>query len=223
MQKNTFTPNSVLYFPYDIFPTDYFLYLCFPLMFTGIIEALGKIREIRTAKETKTFLIEAPFHKEVYIGQSIAHNGICLTVEEIFGEMYQITAINETLAKTTMNSWKEGDKVNLERALPANGRIDGHFVQGHIDTTTELMEINGNFYTFRLPEPYASLVISKGSIAIDGVGLTVAQLQKNSFSVALIPHTLGNTVFKNYETGSKVNLEFDVLGKYIARLTHLKT
>ncbi len=191
-------------------------------MFTGIIETLGTLRQVRSTAHGKTFLIEASFLEELCEGQSIAHNGICLTVEKIFEEAYQITAINETLAKTTADTWKVGDTVNLERALRADARLDGHFVQGHIDTTTQLLNIRENFYTFRLPASFKHLIIPKGSIAIDGVSLTLADLREDSFTVALIPHTLKHTTFGKYQVGTKVNIEFDVLGKYIARLHFTK-
>lgn len=191
-------------------------------MFTGIIECLGRIRSLKREGSNITFYLEAPIQSELKIDQSVAHNGICLTVDGIQDDGYSVTAIEETIKKTTISQWKPGDLVNLERCLKADGRLDGHFVQGHVDTTAECISItdrNGSreyIFAYKATEPEFSTV-KKGSITINGTSLTVVKSEKESFSVEIIPYTYENTVFKFLKVGDRVNIEFDILGKYMMR------
>jgi riboflavin synthase len=194
-------------------------------MFTGIIESLGWVRAIEPHGTNKTFWIESPISQELKIDQSVSHNGVCLTVEEIREGLHRVTAIEETLQKTNMETWKTGDLVNLERCLLMNGRLDGHIVQGHVDTTAtclERKELDGS-WQFRLefPKKFASLVIEKGSISLNGISLTIFNVKKTRFDIAIIPYTFEHTNIQSIVTGSKVNLEFDMIGKYVARLKNL--
>ena len=188
-------------------------------MFSGIVETTGIIEKITVEGQNKHFLIKSPISPEIYIDQSIAHNGVCLTVVQQSTESYTVTAIFETLKISNLSSWQVGDIVNLERSLMANSRVDGHFVQGHVDTYIEctgMEEVAGSWYfTFFLPKEYNKLIVHKGSICINGVSLTVAKITQNAFAVAIIPYTYENTNFKNLKLGDKVNIEFDILGKYI--------
>ncbi len=189
-------------------------------MFTGIIEQLGVVKSIQKESENIHFTLEAPFTSELKIDQSVAHNGCCLTVVEISGNEYVVTAIQETLNKTNLGSWKVGTKVNLERCMQMNGRLDGHIVQGHVDTTGTCVSIedqNGSWkYTFRYES--ADLTDEKGSITINGTSLTVVDSKTNEFSVCIIPYTYEHTNFHTLEVGSTVNLEFDIIGKYVAKM-----
>lgn len=191
-------------------------------MFTGIIETLGSIQEIKKENSNVHITIDAAITNELKIDQSVAHNGVCLTVVAINGSNYTVTAIDETLQKTNLSSWKVGDLVNLERAMKLGDRLDGHIVQGHVDqvgTCIEAEETNGSWkYSFEYDPSLNNLTIEKGSITVNGVSLTVVNSKKNQFSVAIIPYTYEHTNFKNFEVGSKINLEFDVIGKYVARL-----
>lgn len=191
-------------------------------MFTGIIETLGSIQEIKKENSNVHITIDAAITNELKIDQSVAHNGVCLTVVAINGSNYTVTAIDETLQKTNLSSWKVGDLVNLERAMKLGDRLDGHIVQGHVDqvgTCIEAEETNGSWkYSFEYDPSLNNLTIEKGSITVNGVSLTVVDSKKNQFSVAIIPYTYEHTNFKNFEVGSKINLEFDVIGKYVARL-----
>jgi len=195
-------------------------------MFTGIIESLGKVRTIDTRGTNKTFWIESPLSQELKIDQSISHNGVCLTVEDIKEGLHQVTAIKETLEKTNMNTWKAGDLVNLERCLLMNGRLDGHIVQGHVDTTAtclERKELDGSWqFRLKFPEKFAHLVIEKGSISLNGISLTIFNVKKTRFDVAIIPYTFQHTNIQSVDAGSNVNLEFDITGKYITRFNELK-
>ena len=190
-------------------------------MFTGIIEATGLITDIRQQGTNKTFWISSPLAPELKVDQSLCHNGVCLTVEEVSGDSYQVTAIAETLAKTTLDSWKTGDELNLERCMQLNGRLDGHIVQGHVDGTgvcTEQAQKDGSWeYRIEFPPAFAALVIEKGSICMDGISLTVFNVSQNAFSIAIIPYTYEHTNIKQLIKDRGVNLEFDVIGKYIAR------
>lgn len=190
-------------------------------MFTGIIEATGLITKIAENGGNRTFIIQSPLAKQLKIDQSIAHNGVCLTIESTEGDSYQVTAIQETLSKTTLGNWKTGQLVNLEQCLQWNGRLDGHIVQGHVDTTAECLkakEVAGSWeYRFRFAESFAPLVIEKGSICLDGISLTLFNVTKSEFSVAIIPYTFKHTTLKNLVAGAKVNLEFDMVGKYVHR------
>ena len=191
-------------------------------MFTGIIETLGIIQEIKKDKNNIRITINSSITSELKIDQSVAHNGICLTVIAIEDSSHTVTAIDETIKKTNLAHWKVGDKVNLERAMKLGDRLDGHIVQGHVDQTGTCIvaeQTNGSWlYTFEYDEELNNITIEKGSITVNGVSLTVVNSKKNQFSVAIIPYTYENTNFKNFKIGTKVNLEFDVIGKYISRL-----
>jgi len=192
------------------------------VMFTGIIETLGRITKIEKQESNLLFTIDSEITEQLKIDQSVAHNGICLTVVAIDGSQYTVTAVKETIEKTNSSQWKVADLVNLERALKIGDRLDGHFVQGHIDQTaicTDIKRAEGSMYfTFRYDPSFRNITIEKGSITVNGVSLTVVNSEENTFSVAVIPYTLEHTTFKNCQIGSVVNLEFDVLGKYITKL-----
>ena len=191
-------------------------------MFTGIIETLGTIQEIKKEKDNIHITIDSSITSELKIDQSVAHNGICLTVVALKDTLYTVTAIDETIKKTNLSSWKTGDSVNLERAMKLGDRLDGHIVQGHVDQTgtcTVAQETNGSWlYTFEYDDTLNNITIEKGSITVNGVSLTVVNSKKNQFSVAIIPYTYEHTNFKSFEVGTKINLEFDVIGKYVSRL-----
>jgi riboflavin synthase len=192
-------------------------------MFTGIIESLGQIRTIEAIGANKTFWINSPLSPELKIDQSISHNGVCLTVEEVSGPCgsHRVTAIEETLAKTNMDSWQPGDLVNLERCLAMNGRLDGHIVQGHVDVTANCLErrkLDGSWeFTFEFPKKFSHLVIEKGSISLNGTSLTIFNVKKTKFDIAIIPYTFEHTNIKTVFPGTRVNLEFDMIGKYVTR------
>ena len=191
-------------------------------MFTGIIETLGEIKEIRQEESNLHFTVCSPISAELKVDQSVAHNGVCLTVVALSKGCHTVTAIAETLNKTSLGALKTGDLLNLERCLAASGRFDGHVVQGHVDVTgtcTAVEETNGSWkYTFSFPEEKSTLVVEKGSICVNGVSLTVVDAGKGTFSVAIIPYTHAHTTFKTLKPGEVVNLEFDVIGKYVARM-----
>jgi riboflavin synthase len=190
-------------------------------MFTGIIEALGEVKEIIETGTNKTFWIESPLSHTFSIDQSIAHDGVCLTVEEIQENRHRVTAILETLEKTALHQWIPGRTVNLEQSLLPSKRLDGHFVQGHVDTTAVCKEIEdrqGSWeFTFEFSEKFAPLVIEKGSISINGISLTLFNVTKDTFKVGIIPYTFNHTNLKLLKKGHSVNLEFDMIGKYILR------
>ena len=191
-------------------------------MFTGIIEAMGQVQAIREEGTNKNFTISAPFTQELQVDQSVAHNGICLTVVDIAGTDYTVTAIDETLRKTNLNSLQVGDKVNLERCMSANGRFDGHIVQGHVDQVAVCESVedqNGSWvFTFRYDPTLGNVTVEKGSITVNGISLTVVNSKEDRFSVAIIPYTYEHTNLHQVQPGSTVNLEFDIIGKYVARL-----
>ncbi|HEY6142504.1 MAG TPA: riboflavin synthase [Flavobacterium sp.] len=191
-------------------------------MFTGIIETLGQIQEIKKDKDNLHITIASSITNELKIDQSVAHNGICLTVVNINQNLYTVTAIDETVKKTNISHWQTGDSVNLERAMKLGDRLDGHIVQGHVDqiaTCISAKETNGSWgYTFEYDESIGNITIEKGSITVNGVSLTVVDSGKNKFSVAIIPYTFEHTNFNTFKEGIKVNLEFDVIGKYVSRL-----
>ena len=191
-------------------------------MFTGIIETLGVIQEIEKDKDNLHITLASSITEELKIDQSVAHNGICLTVVSINKSFYTVTAIGETIKKTTISHWQKGDPINLERAMKLGDRLDGHIVQGHVDqigTCTTVKETNGSwYYTFKYDESLHNITIEKGSITVNGVSLTVVDSRKNEFSVAIIPYTFEHTTFKIFKVHTKVNLEFDVIGKYVSRL-----
>jgi len=187
-------------------------------MFTGIIETLGKVKSISQKGTNLTFAIESNFLHEVKIDQSIAHNGVCLTVDGIFDSYYTVTAIKETLDKTQLAVWQEGDKINLERCLKVGDRLDGHIVQGHVDSTAVVTNIilqNGSWEFYFEYNPAEFITVSKGSICVNGVSLTVVNSSLGAFSVAIIPYTFEHTNFHQLKVGDKVNIEFDIVGKYI--------
>ena len=191
-------------------------------MFTGIVEATATVENIETQGTSVHFTMSCPFTDEIKIDQSLSHNGCCLTIEKIENQRYGVTAIQETLEKTNLGSWKIGTKVNLERCVLMNGRLDGHIVQGHVDqigTIKSIENLNGSHYiTIAYTEKDGFTTVPQGSITVDGISLTVAHSGENEFSVAIIPYTWEHTNLKNLEIGSKVNLEFDIIGKYVAKL-----
>lgn len=191
-------------------------------MFTGIIETLGEVTKLENEGSNLHITIKASIAQELKIDQSVAHNGVCLTVVSLAGDSYTVTAIEETLQKTSLENLKVGDKVNLERAMILGSRLDGHIVQGHVDQTgvcTAVAEKDGSwFFSFEYDMATNNPTIEKGSITIDGTSLTVVDSGKNTFSVAIIPYTYEHTRFNTYKIGTVVNLEFDVIGKYVAKL-----
>lgn len=191
-------------------------------MFSGIIEVAGIVKEIREEKENIHFTIDCSFKDELVIDQSISHNGVCLTVVEKNENGYVVTAIQETLVKSNLGLLKVGDKVNLERSMKMEGRIDGHIVQGHVDQTAicaEVSEADGSwYYTFEYDTNKGNITVEKGSISVNGVSLTVVNSCDNAFSVAIIPYTYECTNFHAIKPGTVVNLEFDIIGKYIAKI-----
>ena len=191
-------------------------------MFTGIIEATGVIRAVRAEGSNVHFDVSAPFLNELKIDQSVSHNGACLTVVKIAEDTYTVTAIDETLKKTNLGEWKENSVVNLERCMILGGRLDGHIVQGHVDlvgTCTSVKDENGSWlFAFDYDRNSGHVTVPKGSICVNGVSLTVVDSSPGKFSVAIIPYTYEHTSFRYLKAGSKVNLEFDVIGKYVAAL-----
>jgi riboflavin synthase len=195
-------------------------------MFTGIIETTGELTDSFSKGTNTTFWISSPVSDELKVDQSVSHNGVCLTVEEVVEGRHRVTAIAETLQKTNLGHWKPGHLVNMERCLPLNGRLDGHLVQGHVDATGTCIHrksVDGSYeFRFGFPDAFASLVIEKGSICLNGISLTVFNVSRNEFTVAIIPYTFEHTNIKSIEPGSEVNLEFDLIGKYINRHISLK-
>jgi len=194
-------------------------------MFTGIIETLGKVITIERKGSNIDFVIESAISAELKVDQSVSHNGVCLTVVEVKGNTHRVTAINETLEKTNLKNLQTGSFVNLERAMLVGARLDGHMMQGHVDAVAEVISIkdeNGSWlFTFQYQPSKDALLVNKGSACIDGVSLTVVNPENNTFSVAIIPYTFQHTVFQYYKPGDKVNLEFDIIGKYFARYFEL--
>jgi riboflavin synthase len=195
-------------------------------MFTGIIETLGEVIGLDATATNLDITIKSNITSELKIDQSVAHNGVCLTVVAVKGDEYTVTAIDETLQKTNLNNLKIGDRVNLERAMILGSRLDGHIVQGHVDQTgicTQVTEKDGSwFFSFEYDAAKGNPTIEKGSITIDGTSLTVVNSGVNSFQVAIIPYTYEHTRFNSYKKGSIVNLEFDVIGKYVAKLMDVR-
>jgi riboflavin synthase len=194
-------------------------------MFTGIIETLGTIKSLQKEGENIHVSVQSTITNELKIDQSVAHNGVCLTVVAIDDDIYTVTAIKETIDKTNLGDWNVDDKVNLERAMKLGDRLDGHIVQGHVDQTAickNIEEANGSWYfTFEYDKSLNNITIEKGSITVNGTSLTVVNSKINEFSVAIIPYTYEHTNFHSFKIGTKVNLEFDVIGKYVARLHSL--
>lgn len=190
-------------------------------MFTGIVETQGIIKKINDKGTNRTFWVKSSISSILEVDQSLSHDGVCLTIEEIKGNRHRVTAIAETLSKTNVGDWQEGSVINLERCLKINDRVDGHFVQGHVDTIAICMdkkEKDGSWeFTFQFPLKFGQLIIEKGSIAVNGISLTAFNVSDNSFDVAIIPYTYEHTNMKALTAGQKVNIEFDMLGKYINR------
>ena len=195
-------------------------------MFTGIIEKVGTVSNLKKERDNLQMIIQSEFSNELKIDQSVSHNGVCLTVVAIGTGTHTVTAITETLNKTNLGKLKEGDLVNLERCMQMNGRLDGHIVQGHVDQTgicTEVIEKNGSWeYTISYDSTIGNITVEKGSICVNGISLTVVNSRENSFSVAIIPYTYEHTNMQSLRIGDTVNLEFDIIGKYIARLARQK-
>lgn len=191
-------------------------------MFTGIIETLGKITDLQQEKGNLNITVESAISHELKIDQSVAHNGVCLTVVALADGLHVVTAIEETLNKTNLSQLKVGDPVNLERCMQMNARLDGHIVQGHVDQVavcTAFKELDGSWeYTFEYDAASGNVTVEKGSICVNGISLTVVNSHANSFSVAIIPYTFEHTNLHNVQVGSQINLEFDIIGKYVARL-----
>ena len=191
-------------------------------MFTGIIEAFGKVSSIRTEGGNKHFTIESPISNQLRVDQSVSHNGVCLTVIKIDSDSHTVTAINETLQKSNLGKLKQGDAINLERCMVANGRFDGHIVQGHVDQIgicKSSREANGSWiFDFQYNADYGNITVEKGSISVNGVSLTCFNSTDDEFTVAIIPYTFHHTNFKELKPGDEVNLEFDIIGKYIKKL-----
>lgn len=192
-------------------------------MFTGIVESLGTIAAIRKEGSNVHFTVNSPISYELKIDQSVAHDGVCLTVVALDDHSHTVTAVAETLQKTNLASWQEGRTLNLERAMKLGDRLDGHIVQGHVDDGTAVCtgreEADGShLFTFEFPERFAALIIEKGSICINGTSLTAFNVGRNTFSVTIIPYTIEHTNFKHLQPGDRINLEFDILGKYFLRM-----
>ena len=190
-------------------------------MFTGIIEATGTVIGSTDQGSNRTFRIVSPLARELRVDQSLSHDGVCLTVEWASEEEYGVTAVAETLSKSCLSQWKPGTRVNLERSLPMNGRLDGHLVQGHVDTRATCLQVENQggswLYRFEFPESFGRLVIEKGSIAVNGISLTCFNVTQNGFSVAVIPYTYEHTNIRDLVPGSPINIEFDLVGKYILK------
>ena len=190
-------------------------------MFTGIIENLSEIKEINKEGDNLSISLISKITNELKIDQSLSHNGVCLTVVDINDNIYKVTAIKETILKSSIKNWRIGDIINIERAMKLGDRLDGHMVQGHVDQTatcTKISEENGSWYFYFEYEKSSNLTIEKGSISINGVSLTIVESMGNGFSVAIIPYTYDNTNFKNIKVGDLVNIEFDMIGKYIQKI-----
>ena len=190
-------------------------------MFTGIIECKGIIKKTETTGDNRSFWISSPINTSLKVDQSLAHEGICLTVESVEDGAHKVTAIAETIQKTNIKSWKENTEVNLERCMTLGSRLDGHIVQGHVDgigTCIEKKELSGSWeYRFQFPLAFAALIVEKGSICVNGISLTAFKVHNNEFSVAIIPYTFEHTTIASINAGNEVNLEFDIIGKYILR------
>ena len=191
-------------------------------MFTSIVEEVGEVVAVRPEGGNVHLDVRARITPELRVDQSVSHNGVCLTVVAVQGDTYTVTAVQETLQRSNLGDLKPGDGVDLERSLKLGDRLDGHMVQGHVDTVTECLDVqeeDGSWrFTFHLPGEHKHLVVPKGSICLNGVSLTGACLEADRFSVAIIPYTYDHTVFRNLRPGHRVNVEFDVLGKYVERM-----
>ncbi|MES2627414.1 MAG: riboflavin synthase [Bacteroidota bacterium] len=196
-------------------------------MFTGIVEGLAAVKKLEREGENLHLTLESSITNELKIDQSVAHNGVCLTVVALSGNEYTVTAIQETLIKTNLGDLAEGSKVNLERCMQMNGRLDGHIVQGHVDQTgvcTAVEDQDGSWlFTFDYDPAPGNITVEKGSVCVNGVSLTVVNSTAHGFSVAIIPYTFEHTTFHTIKAGTRVNLEFDILGKYVAKLMKVNT
>lgn len=195
-------------------------------MFTGIIETIGKITTIQAEGTNRIFWLESAISHELTIDQSVSHSGVCLTVDSLEDGKHRVTAIAETLDKTNLGQWETGALVNLERCLPMNGRLDGHIVQGHVDCTATCInraDKSGSWeYRFKIPPAFSSLIIEKGSIALNGTSLTIFKITEDAFTVAIIPYTFEHTTIHTVQPGDQVNIEFDIVGKYVSRFNQLR-
>ena len=195
-------------------------------MFTGIIETTGEIENYTDESGNRTFWINSALSSSLKIDQSVSHDGVCLTVEEIRGNSHRVTAIPETLTKSSLGYWQKGHLINLERCMQINGRLDGHIVLGHVDTTGECItkiQTGGSWqFTFRFPEEFSTLIIEKGSISLNGISLTIFNVKGNEFEIAVIPYTFEHTNMQQLQKGDLVNIEFDVIGKYVNRIMDLR-
>ena len=195
-------------------------------MFTGIIEKTGIIKEVISVGTNTSFWIESELAAELKIDQSLSHNGVCLTVEEIKDGLHRVTAVEETILKTNAGNWATGNVLNLERCMQLNGRLDGHIVQGHVDCTAtcdEIIEKAGSWeYGFEFPEKFAAFIIEKGSVTVNGISLTCFNVTNNQFTVAIIPYTYEHTNMSSLKKGNLVNIEWDMIGKYVNRINSLK-
>lgn len=191
-------------------------------MFTGIIETTGEVIQVERSETIMTLVIRSTISSELRVDQSVAHNGVCLTVVATDSDTHTVQLVQETLDRSNFNSIKSGDVLNLERSMLASARFEGHIVQGHVDATGSLVTIKDGIYTFRYPASYAKLLVEKGSVCINGISLTVAALDTDTFGVAIIPYTLANTTFNKLSPGSIVNLEFDILAKHLVRIMDLR-
>ena len=195
-------------------------------MFTGIVESLGKITNINLEEGNVDFTVKSSISEELKIDQSVSHNGVCLTVVDVKNDTHTVTAVKETLDKSSLKNFNEGDSMNLERAMKLGERLDGHMVQGHVDGVAKCIEVNLNegswIYKFEFDKNWQSLLIEKGSVCINGVSLTVFGINDNTFCVTIIPYTFENTSFKELKPGDLVNIEFDMVGKYLSRFCQLK-
>lgn len=200
-------------------------------MFSGIVEAMARVVAIEQDKENKHFTLECPFVHELHIDQSVAHNGVCLTVVKREGDRYVVTAMDETLKRSNLGLLKEGDEVNVERSMVMNGRLDGHIVQGHVDQTATCLSVEDAGGSYEFTFGYESndemvsrgyFTVDKGSVTVNGVSLTVCEPTATTFKVCIIPYTFEHTNFHAIKPGTKVNIEFDILGKYISRLAQLQ-
>jgi len=194
-------------------------------MFTGIIEELAEVVSIRDEGTNTVFELQVPFGNELKVDQSVAHNGVCLTVTLVKGKNYQVVAIDETLKRTSLGEWQVGDVVNIERCMPATGRFDGHIVQGHVDTTgicKSVENYNGSWLIHIIYKDPKHITVEKGSICLNGISLTVVDSYDGGFSVAIIPYTYEHTNLKDLKPGEMVNLEFDIIGKYLAKMIQSK-
>lgn len=194
-------------------------------MFTGIIEKTGVIEEVLSNGTNRTFLVSSPLYNELKVDQSLSHDGVCLTIETLKDGFHQVTAIAETLHKTNLGTWQKGSIVNLERCMQLNGRLDGHFVQGHVDTTAKCLDVvnqNGSWeYRFEFDKSFSSLIIEKGSVTVNGISLTCFNVTRDQFTVAIVPYTYQHTNISRIKTGDTVNIEWDMVGKYVNRLINL--